>query len=217
MPETGFINKTMSVGAKTRRYVVYVPHEYDATKAWPLIVFLHGAGERGDDGLMPTEVGLGSAIRRHVERFPCVVVMPQCPDGMYWDKAFRDIDEAIARTEIEYAIDPARVYLTGISMGGYATWIYGAAQADRFAALLPICGGGKIEDAPALATLPIWAFHGDKDETVLPEESRKMVHAVKKAGGKAWYTEYHDIGHNSWDKAYNDPKAIKWLLKQRKR
>ena len=107
--------------------------------------------------------------------------------------------------------------LAGLSMGGYGTWIYGAMKIDTFAALMPICGGGKVEDAAALAKVPIWAFHGAADETVKPEESRKMVEAVKKAGGNVQYTEYKGVGHNSWDAAYGDSKAITWLLSQRKK
>ena len=99
-------------------------------------------------------------------------------------------------------------------MGGYATWLYGARHPDRWAALVPICGGGKVEDAPALAKIPIWAFHGADDSVVKPEESRKMVEAVKKAGGTIHYTEFEKTDHNSWDAAYRDKKTIKWLFKQ---
>lgn len=213
---TGFINKTMEVRDEERAYAVYVPRNYDPSKPWPLIVFLHGAGERGDDGLLQTEVGLPSAIRRNAERFPAVVVMPQCPEGVWWDKAIEDIERAYALTCEEYNIDPDRIYLTGLSMGGYATWQYGARRIDRWAALIPICGGGNVEDAPVLASVPIWAFHGADDETVKPEESRKMVEAVKQAGGDIQYTEFEDTGHNSWDQAYRNKKVIRWLFKQEK-
>jgi predicted peptidase len=116
-----------------------------------------------------------------------------------------------------YTIDPKRIYLTGLSMGGFGTWGFAPSHIDTFAALMPICGGGSKKDAPALAKLPIWAFHGGDDETVPAEKSREMVEAVKAAGGKVKYTEYPGVGHNSWDAAYGDPEAIEWLLKQRKK
>ncbi len=213
---TGFVNKSMDVRGANRLYAVYVPREYDPAKKWPLIVFLHGAGERGDDGLLQTEVGLPSAIRRYADWFPAVVVIPQCPEGSWWDKAIEDIDRSYELTREQYNIDSERIYLTGLSMGGYATWMYGAQHSDRWAAMLPICGGGNVEDAPALAKVPIWAYHGADDTTVKPEESRKMVAAVKRAGGNIQYTELEKTDHNSWDPAYRNKKVIRWLFKQKK-
>lgn len=214
---TGFLDKVIDVGGRLRRYEVYVPYDYDPKQSWPVILFLHGAGERGEDGLKQTAVGIGHAIRMNPDRFPTIVVMPQCPEDVWWDAALDDVKIALDQTRAEYNIDPNRIYLTGLSMGGFGTWIYGAAEVDTFAALMPICGGGKLEDAAKLARVPIWAFHGDADETVKPEESRKMVEAVKKAGGRVQYTEYKGVGHNSWDAAYGDAKAIKWLLQQRRK
>ncbi|MBI5092695.1 MAG: dienelactone hydrolase family protein [Candidatus Hydrogenedentes bacterium] len=213
---TGFLNKSLKVDGKERGYVVYVPRAYDPGKKWPLIVFLHGAGERGDDGLIQSDVGLGRAIRQNPDRFPCVVVMPQCPGRVWWDEAADEIELAYQKTVKEYSIDSSRTYLTGLSMGGYGTWVYGAQHIDRYAALAPICGGGKPEDAATLAKVPIWAFHGAVDEVVKPDESRKMVEAVKAAGGKVKYTEYPDLHHNSWDATYGDAEVIKWLLSQKR-
>jgi predicted peptidase len=206
----------MDVNGAKRAYVVYVPRDYTPHKAWPLIMFLHGMGERGSDGLQQTQVSIATAIRWHADRFPCLVVMPQCPGDVHWDKAADDIDTALANTRSEYNVDPDRIYLTGLSMGGFATWSYGAHRLDVYAALMPICGGGDPNDAPRLAKAPIWAFHGADDKTVPPQRSREMVEAVKKAGGKINYTEYPGVPHNSWDKTYDDPEAIKWLLCQRK-
>lgn len=214
---TGFLNKAITLEDGERRYVVYVPADYDPSRAWPLILFLHGMGERGDDGLIQSEVGIGRAIRRHAKRFPCLVVMPQCPGTGNWDDVGHDdIQAALDLTLAQYKIDPARIYLTGLSMGGYGTWMIGAAQSDVFAALMPVCGGGNVEDGPKLAGIPIWAFHGLDDKVVEIDKSREMVKAVRQAGGKVKFSEFPDTGHNSWDKAYGDPKAIKWLLKQRK-
>ena len=214
---TGFISKTMDVNGVQRRYVVYVPHGYRPDNEWPLIVFLHGMGERGDDGMLQTEVGIGRAIRRHPDWFPCLVVMPQCPNDVLWYKAFDEIHATLAKTREEYHVDPGRIYLTGLSMGGFATWMYGAQRLDVFAALMPICGGGRTEDAEALAEVPIRAFHGADDTKVPPALSRRMVEAVKRAGGDIKYTEFLGVEHNSWDPAYDDRANIKWLLRQRKK
>jgi len=214
---TGFVTKTMSIKDEQRIYVVYVPQDYSPKEKWPLIVALHGIGERGNDGLLQTEVGIGRAIRRHADRFPCIVVMPQCSPKRLWTGSTEDIETAIAETRAAYTIDPDRIYLTGLSMGGFGTWMYGADHIEMFAAMIPICGGGRIEDAPKLATVPIWVFHGAADKTVSPKKSRDMVEAVEKAGGNIKYTEFPGVGHNSWDNAYGNPKTIKWLLEQRKK
>lgn len=232
---TGFLNKTVDVAGGARKYVVYVPADYTPAKPWPMIVFLHGAGERGDDGLVQSEVGLGEAIRRNAARFPAIVVMPQCPANQFWDATLPAIEGAMAQTTAAYNVDPECVYLTGLSMGGYMTWIWGALKTDTFAALLPICGGGDLDDirrligakGPAvdfgtpearlakLATVPIWAAHGAKDSVVKPERSRDMVEKVKQAGGDVKYTEYPNTDHNSWDATYADDDVIDWLFAQR--
>jgi predicted peptidase len=210
-----FIEKTMDVEGDPRGYIVYEPSDYDATRPWPLILFLHGAGERGGDPWRAAEVGIGPAIAAHPERFPCVVAMPQCPKDGWWTTAFPHIDRALEETLAAYTIDADRVYLTGMSMGGYGTWRYGGQHTDQFAALLPICGGGNMEEAPQLATLPIWAFHGSADDVVSPDESRKIVEAVRLAGGDVHYTEYPGIEHNSWDETYTNPNVIAWLREQK--
>ncbi|MBX7255405.1 MAG: dienelactone hydrolase family protein [Candidatus Hydrogenedentes bacterium] len=216
MTPTGFLNKTMTVDGNTRNYVVYVPSDYDPGKKWPMVVFLHGMGERGRDGLLQTEVGIGSAIRRQASLYPCIVVMPQCPGDTVWLNAFQHIDVAMEQTLKEYSIDSSRIYLTGLSMGGYGSWAYGALHNDVFAAIIPICGGGKVSDAPALAKVPIWAFHGGADSVVKPLASQSMVQAVKEAGGNIQYTEYPGVDHNSWDQTYRDLDVVKWLLSQKK-
>ena len=233
---TGFLDKAAPVDGKAVRYALYVPEDYDPKKAWPLIVFLHGSGERGNDNLKQTDEGIGHAIRLYRERFPALVLMPQCPEDKSWDEVVPAIEAAMAQVREEYSVDDKAITLTGLSLGGYATWIWGAAKTDTFAALMPICGGGNPADVlgeldekeaakfgtmedrvKALSRIPIWAFHGADDDVVPPERSREMVKAVKDAGGDVKYDELKDTNHNSWDPAYQNEKAIKWLLKQRKK
>lgn len=229
---TGFLNKSIEVNGTVSKYVVYVPDDYKPGKSWPLIVFLHGAGERGDDGMMQSQVGIASAIRKHPERFPAIVLMPQCPSGKFWDAILEDMEAQLAATREEYRIDSKRITLTGLSMGGYGTWMWGATKTDTFAGFMPICGGGDVGDRlgaeggakfgtlderiKKLATIPIWAFHGGSDSVVPPEQSRTMVEKVRAAGGSVEYTEYEGVDHNSWDRAYGSRESIEWLLAQHK-
>lgn len=231
---TGFLNKSIPVEGGARKYVLYVPDTYIPAEPWPLIVFLHGAGERGDDGLIQSEVGIGEAIRRHSDRFPALVLMPQCEANKFWDSAVPAIEGAMAKTIADYNIDTDRIYLTGLSMGGYMAWLWGGVKADTFAAIMPICGGGKLEDiqrllgseksamdfgelddrVKQLAKTPIWAFHGALDPVVPVMRTQLMVRLVKEAGGDVKYTEYPEAKHDSWVQAYADEDAIKWLFKQ---
>jgi predicted peptidase len=181
------------------------------------VVFLHGAGERGEDGLLPTAVGIGRAIRRHPERFPCLVAFPQCPRESDWTAAGELLDVVLAAVAQEYRVDPDRIHLTGLSLGGIGTWVHGARRAGTFASLMPICGRGREADGAALARVPIWAFHGGADPVLPPDGSRRMVAAVRGAGGEVRYTEYEGVGHNCWDRAYGDREAIAWLLGRRRR
>lgn len=234
--ETGFLNVTTTVGDETRRQVIYVPDDYTPEHAWPMIMFLHGAGERGDDGLIQTEVGIGSAIRRNKERFPAIVLFPQCPSGAYWNRTEGHLDALMDLARERYHIDNDRVYLTGLSMGGYGCWTWGAAHAERWAAVMPICGGGNVSDlnrladepipedaypklrdrVVALAKLPVWAFHGLDDKTVPPIRTKQMVRMLEREGGHPKHTEYEGVGHDSWVRAYADPDVIEWLLEQKR-
>ena len=222
--ETGFIPFATQAEGEEQPAVVYVPEDYDAEREWPLVVFLHGMGERGDDGHRQAEVGIGKAIRQHPERFPCLVVMPQCSINTTWSSsknrkgapASKHIDAAIEHVMEKYNVDENRVSRTGLSMGGYGTFSYGALNIERFSALMPICGGGNPNNAAALAKKPMWVFHGGADPVVNPDQSKRMVEAVRDAGGDVQYTEYPGVGHNSWDKAYGAKEAIEWLLAQRR-
>lgn len=216
---TGFLNKSIDHAGKPRQYVVYVPRDYSPEKKWPVILFLHGAGERGDDGLKQTQVGIGFALRFYSERYPAVVVMPQCPTGERWSGASAEHAlKALDKTMAEYNGDPDRVYLTGLSMGGFGSWVIASEHPTRFAAVAPICGRGDPKAmAEKLKDVPIWVFHGDADQAVPVAGSREMVEAIKAAGGtKVKYTEYPGVGHNSWDPAYQDKAFAEWLFAQKR-
>ena len=234
--QTGFLDRTVSISPASYRYQVYVPADFRSKKSWPVILFLHGAGERGSDGLLQTDVGIGHAIRLDASRFPFIVVMPQCSKGKIWGEsdmraqALAALDASIK----EFHGDRKHVYLTGLSMGGFGTWEIAATYPGRFAALVPICSGVRpqkdwpqlkvklADDAKAadpyaevarlVGKTPVWIFHGDADQAVPVEESRHMAEALKAAGAEYKYTEYPGVNHNSWDKAYAEPELVPWLL-----
>jgi predicted peptidase len=224
-PRTGFVDKThKNADGTTSPYVVFVPKDYDGTKEYPVILFLHGAGETKNpkakkEGKMPVEVGIGPAIKKREKDFAFITVIPRAEnfgwgaDGANGKRALAMLDEVMK----EYKIDAKRQYLTGLSMGGMGTWSIAMAHPDRFAAIVPICGRGDTSKAEKIKDLPIWCFHGDADTSVKVEGSRDMIEAIKKAGGKPKYTEYPGVGHNSWDKAYATDELYTWLLEQRKK
>jgi predicted peptidase len=196
------------------------PPGYTPENRWPVILYLHGFGERGDDGIAPTRAGLGPVLRQHPERFPCLVVIPQAPRSrIRWSGDVNEVAlKAMDAVAEKYHGDRSRLYLTGCSMGGAGCWRIATAHPQRFAALLVICGQGKPQEmAPALKSLPIWAFHGAEDRIVPVRTSRAMVGAIRAAGStKLRYTEYSGVGHDAWDRAYSDPQSIAWLLAQKR-
>lgn len=203
---------------REKRAQVWVPDDYDDARPWPVILFLHGAGEGGTDGVAQTTVGVGPAIRKEPARFPAIVVFPQSPPRVPWlgasaTKAIAALDDAIAG----YNIDVNRQYLTGISMGGYGTWHLATRFPQRFAAIVPICGGAENVAASAsrLRNVPTWVFHGDRDNIIPVSESREIVAALEALGAPVRYTEYEGVMHNSWDRAYGDADLMPWLLRHR--
>ena len=202
----------------------------DGTK-YPLVIFLHGAGERGTDNEKQLVHGIPQFVANR-EKYPCFLIVPQCPVEQKWVEvdwsasthtqpktpgdAGRMVIELIEKSLKDMSVDPKRVYLTGLSMGGYGTWDLGARRPDLFAALAPVCGGADEATAGKIRDLPIWAFHGGKDGVVKPARSRNMIAAIKKAGGDPKYTEYPDVGHDSWNNAYKDPAFHEWLFSQKK-
>jgi predicted peptidase len=238
--ETGFLDRTVTVNGVIYRYQVYVPVDYTPQKTYPVLLFLHGAGERGDDGLRQTQVGLGAAIRHARDRFPFLVVFPQAHRETRWvgEMAAQAL-QALEQTVTEFHGDPHRLYLSGISLGGYGTWSVAAQAVGRFAALVPVCGWVTLPraDLPAewkaafladnpfahapnpytavasqIGQTPVWLFHGAADPLVSVDESRRMVVALQARGTEVKYTEYAGVGHEAWDQAYADPELIPWLL-----
>jgi predicted peptidase len=241
-PDSRFIEREITLGDHEYKYRVWLPPHYTKLHHWPVVLFLHGSSERGDDNLRQLTIGLGPALDTFGDRYKCVIVFPQCRPGWEWYGEMET--QAIAALEAtirEYHGDRRRVYLTGISMGGSGAW-YMARHRRRFAATVPICGEVArdpadpfpIEPPPDIARIvgspdpydvltqaigktPVWAFHGAADEEVPVTESRNMVAALRRNGGNVTYTEYPGIGHDAWDLAYADPTLVQWLLRQRLR
>jgi len=194
-------------------YLLFLPQGYgrDPEKKWPLMLFLHGAGERGDRLELVKKHGPPKLVEQQPD-FPFIVVSPQCPAGSWWPDKLDDLSALLDEVEADYAVDSHRIYLTGLSMGGYGTWSLAQDQPERFAAIVPICGGGSRALARRLKDLPVWVFHGAQDKTVPPEESEKMVAAIERAGGSPRLTIYPDAGHDSWTETYDNPELYEWLL-----
>ncbi len=234
-----FAKRTVVVGGTSYPYQVFVPPGLVAGPRPPVILFLHGSGERGTDGERQTRVGLGPAVRKRAETFPALVVFPQAPPDTLWSgppaqAAIQALDGALE----EFRGDPDRVYLTGVSMGGYGTFELALAYPSRFAALVPVCGGLlppprhpglRVAAIPAgesdpytyvasrLTALPVWLFHGEDDGSVPVTESRQLAAALEKAGAPVRYTEYPGVGHGSWDPAYAEPGLWEWLFGERRK
>jgi predicted peptidase len=214
-------------------YRLMKPENAEAGKKYPLVVFLHGAGERGDDNTAQLIHGVKEfAKEANRKKHPCFLIAPQCPKNSTWADFRRgtgaDVKpdatpplrltlELVDSIVKDLPIDADRIYITGLSMGGYGTWHALALRPDFFAAAVPVCGGADLKSAEKIKSAPIWVFHGDKDNAVPIARSREMVDALKKAGGEPKYTEYPGVGHNSWDKAYADPEMFAWLFAQKRK
>ena len=232
MVATGhFIAHTVTVDGAARPYQMWLPAAYDSSRRWPAILFLHGAGERGDDGVAQITVGLGRALRQGGVDPQAVVIFPQCPTSGHWvGAAARRIAIAALQQVIEeYSIDERRISLTGISMGGAGTWALASEQPRRFSAIAPVCGWvhhppnlgglGNVTEryetlAKRLGRMPIWILHGAADPVVPVQESRAMAAVL---GANAAYTEFPGVGHNAWDPAYMTTNVVAWLVTQKRR
>lgn len=211
----GFHLRAMPDG---RKYTVYLPTEYDGKRTFPVALFLHGSGERGTDGIVPAQVGLGPAVQNHPGDFPMIAVFPQARST--WAAGSDDSEAAVSILDHVLKTskcDPNRVLLTGLSMGGRGSWELARKYPERFAAVAPICGTTNLEGADRFRNLPVWSFVGDNDREATVLGLRDWHDAIRKAGGQARLTEYRNVGHNSWDRAYNDPGFLTWLLDQNRK
>jgi len=200
------------VKSVTCDYLLSLPKGYgEKDQRWPLMLFLHGAGERGSDLELVKKHGPPKLIEQGKD-FPFIVVSPQCPSDLWWPELIDTLTALLDELESTYAVDPGRVYLTGLSMGGFGTWSLACDRPERFAAIVPICGGGQWFLGNRLKDVPVWAFHGAKDSVVPLELSEKMVEAAKRAGGDAKLTVYPEANHDSWTATYDNAELYEWLL-----
>ncbi len=232
-----FVMREVSVEGRLFRYQVFVPAT-DVPRPLPVLLFLHGSGERGDDGIKPTQAGVGPWIKQHMGSFPALVVFPQVPDDEEWrGRNARMALAALDAANAEFATDPARNYISGMSMGGYGTWELALTRPTQFAAVMPICGallapraerpGLRVDQVADLAQpyeavaarlhgVPVWMFHGALDGLVPTRDDRAIAQASQTAGAGFRYTEYPDVEHNAWDPTYRNPAVWEWLFAQRR-
>jgi acetyl esterase/lipase len=229
--ETGFLNRVITLQGVAYHFQVYLPESFrrDKHKPWPVILYLHGRGERGLEGMWQTQNGLPQAVRDHPERWPFVIVMPQCPLPSFWtDPEMLALAMAALDQETdEFRLDPQRTYLTGLSMGGYGAWELGRHYPQRWAAVTVMAGGVFWSYAPerwqeastlpaeyarALGRTPVWLFHGGSDNIVNPRQSELLFEAFKASGGHVRLWIYQGLKHDCWSRAYNEPELPRWLL-----
>jgi predicted peptidase len=215
---TGFLDKVYKdKDGHEIKYVVFVPADYKADNPCPLILFLHGAGETKGGTRMPVEVGIGPAIRKREKTFPFITVIPQAQsrgwraDGPSARMALAILEEV----QKQYKVDPKRIYLTGLSMGGAGTWSIAAAHPDRWAAIVPLCGGGAPDSVETIKRIPCWAFYGADDRAEGLKKCDETIMGLRAAGARPGYTVYPAVGHNCWDRAYDTDALYDWLLNQK--
>jgi predicted peptidase len=222
---TPFSYREAVVSGRPVRYAVWLPPDYDASRSWPAIVFLHGAGESGTDGEKPTHVGLGPALRAWPDRWPFVVLFPQKPSAEEeWEEREEIALAVLGDAMRAYRIDRERVTLSGISQGGHGTWYIAARHPERWAALVPVCGYGRARTiAGRIDALPVWAFHGLRDDLVLPEDTRQIMREIRARRAtaradtsRARVTLYPEANHNAWDPAYAEAELPRWIAAQRR-
>ncbi len=196
----------------THKFLLYLPDDYEEQESHALLLFLHGAGERGDGELEKVKIHGPPKQIKNGKKFPCIVVSPQCKYGSWWEPW--QLSALLDHVEANYKVDKDRVYVTGLSMGGYGTWNLAVREPNRFAAIAPICGGGDARVAkytPAFK-VPTWAFHGAKDAVIPLSESQEMVDVLKSRNVEVKMTVYPEVGHNAWEKAYHGDELYDWLF-----
>lgn len=215
----------------TMPYRLLKPSDYSPDKSYPLVLFLHGAGERGQDNRSQLKHVAGVFAQDDIRaKYPCFVLAPQCPANQLWCNTPWNVDTVVQPAEPsdsmkhimllldelqkEYSIDGNRLYIMGLSMGGFGTWDAITRYPGKFAAAVPMCGGGDVRKAGVLAKMPLWNFHGARDGAVKVKLSHDMIAAIQQAGGQPRYTEYPDVGHNCWTPAMQEPELLTWLFSQ---
>lgn len=214
---------------KTMRYLLFVPERYSKQQKYPMVLWLHGGGSRGADlkllNAYGNQHGIGYLARPdNQSRYPSFIVAPQCPQNKFWGDSDSEqptaemklVLEILDQLQKDFSIDANRLYAMGISLGGYGTWDIITRRPEMFAAAVPICGGSNPAKASLVTKTAIWAFHGDRDELVNVNESRSMIAALRKAGLNPRYTEYKDVGHNAWERAFAERDFLQWLFAQKR-
>ncbi|MGI8493982.1 MAG: dienelactone hydrolase family protein [Pyrinomonadaceae bacterium] len=219
-------NRKVSVGSENFGYQIYIPANVKKqSSGLPVIVFLHGIGQRGSGGFVPTTGAIGAVIRQYFAQVPAIVLLPQCRAGVYWSDPVMEkmVVNSLEKTVEEFAADNARIYLTGVSMGGYGVWHFAVSQPEKFAAYVSICGGSSITNgdrytpiAENIGKTPAWLFHGAEDRIVPVGESRQIVEAIKAKQGNVKYSEFAGVGHEVWLNVLSEKDLMPWLLAQRK-
>ncbi len=209
-------NKFINEKGDTLNYRLLSP-DYNTSRKYPLVIFLHGSGERGKDNDAQLKWGvMNFATDQMMVLHPAIVVAPQCPEKQDWTKSMDILYQLIQKLLKDSPVDVSRIYITGISMGGFGTFEAISRYPDLFAAAVPVCGGGDLKKAPLFAHMPMWIFAGAEDPAVNPQLSFSMVDAITKAGGHPGFTQYPEVGHFSWLAAYSDPHMMEWLFRQHK-
>ncbi|MFF1541613.1 dienelactone hydrolase family protein [Microbacterium sp. NPDC058269] len=203
--------------ADTLRYLVHLPDGYDAdpSRLWPLVLFLHGAGERGSDVDLAAVHG-PPKLADDGHEFPFVLVTPQCDESSQWVAELSTLSALLDEVSAAHRIDPSRISVTGLSMGGFGTWSLAIRYPDRFAAIAPICGGLWMQSAAPIRSLPVWAFHGDADDVVPISATEQIVTELRSLDADVRFTRYAGVGHDSWTETYDNPEFYDWLLSHRR-
>jgi predicted peptidase len=227
---TGFLFRSIEHQGRELKYVLYVPRAYDPSRAWPLILFLHGSGESGVDGSRQLAQGLPRELLWNPDLWPFIVIIPQKPSpNVEWEQYELELMTMVGQARREYVVDPAHLVLTGLSQGGHGAWVLGARHPELWAAVVPVCGyglarwyrpgdfnGTLAELADGIKAIPVWAFHGEADDVVPVAETRALVTALQAAGSKPRTTFYPGVGHGCWERAYGEKELPGWLLAQRR-
>lgn len=218
-------NRSLQVGSSDYTYQVYAPQQAKNENDLPLVIFLHGIRERGSGGYVPTEGAVGMLFRQYLRQVPAIILLPQCRPGSYWSDPVMEqmVMGALEQTISEFGADEKRLYLSGVSMGGYGVWSLAMKYPEKFAALVSICGGSPLTTgdrftpiAQKIGKTPAWLFHGADDRVVQVSESRQLVAALKANQGNVKYTEYAGVGHNVWINVASDKELMPWLLSQKR-